>query len=283
MTNIDGKICENSEAQIALTNRGYMYGDMVFETIKVIKGKILFWEDHYFRLMASMRIMRMEIPMSFTLEFLQEEILKTIKSANLNSETARIKITVARLSEGYYLPSNNTEVVYSISVEPLANETYAIPHLTYEVELYKDNYVAPSILSTLKTNNKALNVLASIYANENGYDNCLLLNTEKQVIEGTNANLFLVKDNRIKTPPLTDGCLNGIMRKQISRILGQMANYEFEEASISPFELQKADELFLTNVISGIQPISKYRKKHYTTKVSVDLIEKLNKNLETQL
>ena len=132
------------------------------------------------------------------------------------------------------------------------------------------------MLSTLKTNNKAINVVGSIFASENGYQNCLLLNQEKRVVEALNGNLFLVKDQQIKTPSLKDGCLNGIVRKKLIGILGSLDKYQFEEAFISPFELQKADELFITNAITGIQPITKYRKKEYETKVAADLLGKLN-------
>ncbi|HCV82845.1 MAG TPA: aminotransferase class IV, partial [Zunongwangia profunda] len=120
------------------------------------------------------------------------------------------------------------------------------------------------------------NVLGGIFARENNYHNCLLVNEKKSVVEALNGNLFLVKGDRIKTPPLTDGALNGITRKQLVNMIKKLQEYNFEEVSISPFELQKADELFITNVIVGIQPISKYRKKEYTNTVAKDLLAKLN-------
>ena len=85
-------------------------------------------------------------------------------------------------------------------------------------------------------------ICIEIYANENDFDNCLVLNTNKSVIEALNGNLFLVKGDTIKTPPLEDGCLKGVMRKQILELLAKDVNLVVEEASISPFELQKADE-----------------------------------------
>ena len=119
-------------------------------------------------------------------------------------------------------------------------------------------------------------MLGGIFARENNYNNCLLVNEKKSVVEALNGNLFLVKGDRIKTPPLTDGALNGITRKQLVNMIKKLQEYNFEEVSISPFELQKADELFITNVIVGIQPISKYRKKEYTNTVAKDLLAKLN-------
>ncbi|MEM7380363.1 MAG: aminotransferase class IV, partial [Bacteroidota bacterium] len=129
----------------------------------------------------------------------------------------------------------------------------------------------------LKTANKAINVLGSIYAKENGYQNCLLLNSNKEVVEALHGNLFLVKGKTIKTPPLSSGCLNGIMRKQLIELFKGDDTYELEESAISPFELQQADELFITNVIVGIQPVSKYRKASYNSSLSAELIDRLNK------
>ena len=130
--------------------------------------------------------------------------------------------------------------------------------------------------STLKTNNKIINVVGSIFAKENDYQNCILLNHNKQVVEFLNGNIFMVKGTSIKTPPLKDGCLNGILRKKLIEVLGKLEDYTFEEASISPFDLQKADELFLTNSIVGIRSITKYRKKEFTNLVAKDLMGKLN-------
>jgi branched-chain amino acid aminotransferase len=275
MVNINGNTVKKEEASISILNRCFNYGDAVFETIKVSHNKVLFWEDHYFRLMASMRILRMEIPMNFTLEFLETEILNLIKSNNLSDKTVRIKLIVFRNSNGFYFPESN-DVNYVITSNTLSADFYQLSEENHVVDLYKDHYISADLLSTLKSTNRVLNVIGSIYAKENDLDNCLLLNTNKHIVEALNANLFLVKDNVIKTPPLSDGCIKGIMRKQIIEIIKQMPDFKLEETSISPFELQKADELFLTNVIMGIQPITKYRKKEYDTKVSKNLLGKLN-------
>lgn len=274
MTNFNGTLLEEN-AILSTKNRGYAYGDMLFETIKFSGGKILFWEDHYFRLMASMRIMRMEIPMNFTMEFLENEIRKTLEANGFNKVTSRVKLTVHRNEGGFYTPSTNN-VSFIISANEIHDDFYLIKEGFYEVDLFKDYYVSPSLLSTLKTNNKALNVVGSIYAKENNLNNCLLLNTNKQVVEALNGNIFLVKGNTIKTPPLNDGCLKGVMRTQLLNMVKDLPDFELIEASISPFELQKADELFVTNVIVGIQPVSKYRKKRFSAEVAKSLVQKLN-------
>ena len=280
MVNFNGNLVSNSEAKISITNRGYKYGDALFETIRVVSGKALFLEDHYFRLMASMRIMRMDIPMNYTMEFFDEEIIKTVEANNFDGNFARVRLNVDRGDGGKYMPNKNTKINFSIVAETLDSPFY-LSHTfqDYIVDLYKDFYVAPGLLSSLKSNNKAIQIIGSVYAEENGWKNCLILNTNKSIIEALNGNLFLVKGNSIKTPPLEDGCLKGVMRKQILSLLQNNPNYNIEEVSISPFELQKADELFITNTIVGIQSIGQYRKKKYNNTVAEDILKSLNVKL----
>lgn len=273
--NFNGEILPETENYINHENRGLRYGDALFEAIRVSGDKIFFWEDHYLRLMASMRILRMEIPMEFTMEFLETEILKTVASNGLTNSTARIRLTVFRNNGGLYLPETN-KISYCIEANVLPSPFYVFDEENYEVELFKDFYVNADMISTLKTNNKIINVLGSVFAKENDYANCILLNHNKQVVELLNGNIFMVKGMSITTPPLKNGCLNGILRKKLIEILGKLENYELQVASISPFDLQKADELFLTNSISGIRSITKYRKKEFMNTIAKDLIGKLN-------
>jgi branched-chain amino acid aminotransferase len=260
MINFNG-ILQDSDTNLLDQNRGFLYGDGVFETLKIVDGKILFFEDHYFRLMAAMRIVRMEIPMNFTLEYLEEQVLSLVKK-NKIEQSARARITVYRNNGGFYLPTNNT-VSFLIQTSGIESPVYSISEKEYEVDLYKDFYIPKQLLSTLKTTNKMIHVTGSIYAKENDLDNCILLNDSKNVVEALQGNLFMRMGNRLITPPISEGCLNGIMRKQILSLAKKETNLEVLEQVISPFDLQKADELFVTNVIRGIQPITKYRKKEF--------------------
>lgn len=275
MVNLNGTLTKNNY-QIATNNRGFAFGDAVFETMRVVKGKIIFWEDHYFRLMAGMRIMRMEIPMTFTMEFLEAEILKTAEATGLQESQARVKLSVYRESEGFYTPVSN-DIGYVIAVQKLEEDQYLLNTTPYRVDIFKDYPVAPGLLSTIKSNNRAINVVGSIYAQENDLDNCILINSNKQVVEALNSNLFLVHGKIVKTPPILDGCIKGIIRQQLIEIIKGMEDYELEESSISPFEIQRADELFLTNSITGIRPVTAYRKKEFTTKLAGLLVEELNR------
>lgn len=276
MINFNGNIAAQDDS-ILTQNRAFLYGDGVFETLKIVNNKILFLEDHYFRLMASMRVVRMEIPMNFTMEYFEEQVLSLVVQKGI-SESARARITVFRNDGGLYLPKTN-EVSYLIHATPLKNTFYSLNEGEYEVDLYKDFYITKQLLSSIKTTNKMINVTGSIFAHENGLANCILVNDTKNVVEALQGNLFMVVGKKMITPPISEGCLNGIMRKQILALAKKVEGIEVLEEIISPFDLQKADELFLTNVITGIQPITKYRKKEFTSNLAHLLVQKLNESI----
>ena len=276
MINFNGGIVSKDTSLLA-QNRAFLFGDAVFETVKIIDSKILFLEDHYFRLMSSMRVIRMEIPMNFTMEYLEGQILTLARRKNL-THSSRARITVYRNDGGYYLPQNNT-ISFLINIENLVEKRYIISQKEYIVDLYTDFYVTRQLLSSIKTTNKIINITGSIFASENGLDNCLLLNDSKNVIEALQGNLFMLKGVTLTTPPISEGCLNGVMRKQILALARKIENLEVVEGVISPFDLQKADELFITNVIKGIQPITKYRKKEYSTDFARTVLQKLNDSI----
>jgi len=273
MINFNGTLYD-SEKQISVFNRSFLYGDGVFETLKIVNNKILYFEDHYFRLMASMRILRMKIPMNFTLEFLQSEILTLVNKTQIQN-SSRARLTVFRVDGGYYLPTDNN-ICYTITATYEENKSYKLNSNEIIVELYKDFLVSKNLLSTLKTNNKILHITASIFAKENNYNTCLLLNENKNIVEAINGNIFICFNDSIITPPTTEGCLNGVMRKQIIKIINEIGELEVIERPISPFELQKADEMFYSNIIIGIQNITTYRKKEFSNKKSKLILDRLN-------
>jgi branched-chain amino acid aminotransferase len=270
MVNFNGELLFEENVKLSLDNRGFKYGDAIFETLKVSNKKLIFWEDHYFRLMASMRMLRMKIPMEFTLEFLEQEILKTVAVQD-EASSFRVRLNVYRKDGGLYTPKTN-EIDYLIDVK---ENTYQTKN-SYIVDVFKDFYSYSGLLSTIKTNNRMVNTLASIYAKENDLDNCVLINEKKGVVEVTNANIFILKGNIIKTPALTEGCIKGIVRNKVIEIIAKNKEYTLEETNISPFEIQKADEVFITNAVIGIQAITNYKKKAFTT----DFSSKISKSLK---
>lgn len=270
MINFNGELLFEENVKLSLENRGFKYGDAIFETIKVSNNRVIFWEDHYFRLMSSMRMLRMKIPMEFTLEFLEQEILKTVAVQD-TAISFRVRLNVFRKDGGLYTPKTN-KIDYFIDAK--AN-TYATKDI-YTVDIFKDFYSYSGLLSTIKTNNRMVNTLASIYAKENELDNCVLINENKGVVEVANANIFILKGNVVKTPAYTEGCIKGVIRTKVIEIITKNEDFTIEETTISPFEIQKADEVFITNAIMGIQAVTNYKKKTFTTSFS----NKISKSLK---
>jgi len=275
MVNFNGNILTDDSLFLNHRNRGLLYGDALSETLRAKNAKTILWEDHYLKLMASMRILRMEIPMNFTMEFLEDQVLMTLHKNGLENDAALVDIFIFRDSDGKILPESN-EIAFYIEVRKLNSSEYILRNSAYEVELFKDFYLSADMLSTLATNNKMLNVVGSIFAAENDLNDCLLLNHQKMVVGSLVGNLFLIVNDTVITPPLTDGCANNVMRDKIIKVLIDSDDFEFEENSISPFELQKAEELFIVNIEEGLIPITKYRKKEFATTNCKKVLEILN-------
>jgi branched-chain amino acid aminotransferase len=268
------EVFDQKSLAIDLENRGLNYGDGVFETLKYARGRINFWEDHYFRLMEGMRILRMEIPMTFSPEYLQEQLKKCLAANQLQDKSARLKLLVTRKAGGYYTPQTQ-EVDFLITAKPLGHEAYSLNKTGLKIDLFKDYYKSASLLSSIKSTSAQLYTVASTFRQENNLDECLLLNHQKEVCEAISANLFLVSGNDLITPPLSTGCLKGIIRKKILAFAPKMG-FNVREEAFSPFQLQKADEAFLTNTIKGIQWIKQYRKKQFALNQTHKIVQRLN-------
>lgn len=275
MLNYNGNFID--QTNLSFSNRAFLYGDSVFETIKVVKNKVLFWEEHYLRLMSSMRILKIEIPNEFTPDYLESQIKKTISSIS-ELFTGRVRLTVFREGEGLYLPKSNQA---SFVINSFQNEVFSFEtkFKTYKVDIYKDYLIQSNLLSNLKTSNRLINVIGSIYAKENGLDNCILLNENKLVTEFLNGNIFLVKDNVVKTPPIKSGCLNGVMRNKIIELINKIPLLEIFEKDFSAYEIISSQEVWVSNSISGIIPVSQYRNKQFGNSIAKKVLDLLNREI----
>ena len=277
MLNFNGDI-QNRTEKIFL-NRAFLYGDSVFETIKVVKNKILFWEEHYLRLMSSMRILKIEIPNTFTPEYLEDQIKKTNFSIS-KLFSGRVRLTIFRDGGGFYTPKSNEScfVIKSSENDKIFFET---EFKEYKVDIYKDYFIQSNLLSNLKTNNRLINVLGSIYAKNNGLENCILLNDQKLVAEFLNGNIFIVKENIVLTPPLGSGCLGGVMRNKIIESITGIPLIEVKEENFSAYEIISSQEIWVSNCISGIIPVTEYRNKQFGNSLARKVTDLFNNEISS--
>lgn len=256
--NVGGLIVEKENATVSIQNRAFFNGDSVKEVLRVVHGEIVDWEDHYFNLMASMRIFRMNIPLSFTPEFFQEQIHQVIKANEVTN--GKITFFVYRQANVHLVDAS---IDYIVRVDPCENawEYYNQPS---EIDVYKDYAINPSFYALVNAQ-KPEEYIAEIYQLENDYADLILLNPNKRMARTLKGSIYILKDGIIKTPKAEEGVITSVMRNNFIKKLKQSDSYEVEELEIFPFEIQKADELFVLIDGEGILSITQNRKKIYTT------------------
>ena len=270
----NGKILEESHFKINYNNRYFLYGDGFFETIKILKGKPVFWDDHYFRIMGSLCMLRMNIPSYFNSEYLYNNIQKLLDVNKSCSDSSRIRILFYRDSDGFYLPDTQS-FSFIISVKPLDSELYSFNKKGISVDVFNQYKLNSCELNSLKTTNRVLNVLASIYSKENFLDDVIILNDQNNIVEFTSGNIFLILNNQLITPPLKSGCINGIIRRKILSFKNFL-DLEIIEKDVKKVDLFNAKELFFTNVIFGLKWVSNFREISYKESYSKLILKKIN-------
>ena len=277
--NLNGEFCDSQAPVLTHLNRGFLYGDALFETMHANGTQIQFFDDHIERLMEGMKKLKMILPESFITKSIEKQIIKLLRK-NRHLKGARIRLTVFRNEGGKYTPQTN-EISYLIDSEKLPYDQYELNKKGLQIDLFSELKKPLNYLSNLKTTNDLIFVLAGDFKKEHNLDECILINQKNEVCEAISSNVFLVKDNIIKTPPRNSGCLNGIMRKKIIEYANSLGMKISKDYPIAPQELLECDEIFLTNTIKGIQWVGGFRQKRYFKTNAQKLIQKLNE--ETSL
>lgn len=249
-------------------NRGFLYGDGFFETICVRKGKILWWDKHFERIKQSCELLEFETE---TLE--DEEYWKKYLEIQIpnDEQDYRLRVNFYRAGAGFYTPEKNKFETY-IELSPLTITPYQWNDKGLSLGIYPDIQRLALPISTVKTTNALPSVLASIYKKKQGYDEVILLNNWARVAETAAHNIFVLIDDEWKTPALSEGCINGVMRKNMIEWLSA------EETELEVEDLSEAEEIFLTNVVNGLHWVSSFEGIKYNKTASIEafkiLVEK---------
>jgi branched-subunit amino acid aminotransferase/4-amino-4-deoxychorismate lyase len=255
--NNNGVMIPADSYSIRSGNRGHIYGDGLFESIRIINGRPINLDNHLKRLSEGMKVLRMNVPQQFSLSFFEEEIQNLCAQNNIE-KGGRVRLSIDRKQGGFYMPHNN-DVEYFIEANSLPNNRFLLNEAGYKIDQFEDMKKQINLLSSFKTKNGLLYIMAKLRARETGLDDLLIQNDRMGIIEGGSANLFIVSNGVLYTPGLDSGCLGGTMRMQIIN-LALSHNIKVYECNISPQNLLVADEVFLTNAIEGIIWVSSYRK-----------------------
>lgn len=262
--NHNGRLLEEDVPVINAANRGLRYGDGVFETMRLTNGQVQLSELHFERLFQALDLLQFRITPNFSMKYLTEQIL-FLCTKNRLLASARIRLNVFRKDGGLYdLVDHTPDFVieaWDLVEGHLLNESGLV------IDVHSLARKSCDVFSNLKSNNYLPYTIAALYAKQNKLDDCLILNTNERVCDATIANVFCIRDNVIYTPPLSEGCVAGVMRRHLLQILPQKG-YSVEEKPLAIGDLHDADELFLTNAISGIRWVETFQNKLYTNTFS---------------
>ena len=269
----NGNFFDEADALFGKINRAFLYGDYISESVKVANGNPLLWEEHYFNLMASMRIFRMKIPMNFTQEFFEDEIRKLLKENQVSN--AKVQIIVYRNADrDDQLTQSSVSFLIEILEENNSAE-YVWRNQPSEIEIFKDYTVNPSFFTQVNSH-KPEEIIARAFMQENEYDDLVLLNPDKRIARTILGIPFLIQGNHIKTPKIEEGGIRSVTRNHLCKLIANSENFTLEETEIFPFELQKTDEVFICLESEGIFSIHQNRKKSYLTEKTKEIFELLN-------
>jgi len=272
--NYNGKITDADTPIFTTKNRAFRYGDALFESIRMLDGRLPFLRYHYERLGRGMDVLGFDIPTHFSIIFFENEIKKLTQT----NDNYRIRLTVYRNDGGLYTPENNTPI-YLIEAEQITDNQFTVNEEGLNIGIYPDFKLPLSPLANLKTSNSLPYVLAAQFCQKNNWDDCLMLNQAGRIAETFKANVFFVKNDTIYTPSLGEGCIDGVMRKVVIEILQEM-KMEVIETQISTEKLSEFDAIFITNSTRGVQWISRiFDIKNYDKILVDEIVEQLNCHL----
>lgn len=270
---LNGEEKNANELLFSSQNRSFRYGDGLFESMRMINGKLCYPQKHLQRLMNGVQLLQLRLPDNFVSLSL-EEWCRKLAEQNGISGSARVRLSVFRNDGGYYMPQTN-DASWLLEMWSMDHDHYHINDKGLSVELFQEIRKPVNKLSGLKTANAQLYVLASLYAQKMNVDDAILINQNGNVIEATGSSLFAVKNGVLYTSPLSEGCVAGVMRSAIMEI-AQANRIAVYEVPLPLSVLLNSDEIFLTNAVRGIQWVGAYRNKRYFSNTAKKLQELLN-------
>jgi branched-subunit amino acid aminotransferase/4-amino-4-deoxychorismate lyase len=265
---------------IPATHRGFLYADGLFETIRCLDGQALHLHLHYQRLTLGLKAYKIEMPEAWTESKIHEDI-KALLRANQLLDGARVRLTATRRSPGYYTPAENgLDVV--MEAKPLVRRLFKLNEAGLNVDVFPHMNLTPDKLSGFKNLASTLFVQSGLYAKAQGLDEALIQNDNLHFIESTSSNIFLVAGGVLYTPGLDTGATAGVMRTVVINTAIELGLRVYE-CRISNQNMMAADEVFLTNAITGIRWVVGYRSKRYYNTTATRLLEHVSAGAEAQL
>ncbi len=270
--NYNGNIFNENEPLFPASNRAFRYGDAFFESMVMFNKKIPLLEFHWSRVVFTADVLSAVLPARMDESYMEHQVLD-LASVNEGVINARVRIQFFRKGGGLYLPEDNS-LGFVISMDKIPNSRFETGE-GLKIGVREDCYKTVSMISDLKSSNALTYVIAAQFAQAEGWDECIFLSDEEHICEAIHSNVFLVKGDKLITPTLDSGCVNGVMRSYIMALM----EADVEERDIKAAELLEADEILLVNAVKGVQWVKEYREKTYGNKKAVEITAFLNKSL----
>lgn len=245
---------------ITSQNRSFRYGDGLFDTLRIHEGKMLHAGFHFERLLAGMRLLQLNVPAFFSLQYFTDTVNELLLKNSI-LQNARIRLMFFRGEQSIY-EIENAPANFLIEAFPL-HEKLQLNEKGLLADIFPDGQKSCDKFSNLKSNNYLTSLMALRFAAQNNLDATIILNTFERICESAIANIFIVKDGMLFTPQLSEGCVAGVMRRWMLENL-PLRNIKIEESQLSLEDLLSADELFLTNSIQPVRWIKHFRNKIYS-------------------
>lgn len=274
-------ICYNgdiipSKPIISIQSSTLKNGEGLYEVMRTWGTRILFFDLHYNRLRESMKILNMNVE-SLPSKTEIENSVSRLLYRNKYLIAAKLQLTLFYPSEQITNHTNNID--YTIEPNPIGNGKYESNAKGAIIDLYKPNLLYPTTLTSLKSTSRLLNSVAARYAHANRLNDCIILNNNKKIVGATASNIFIYKNETLFTPPLADGCINGIMRSQIIDIACENGIEVCTTTSLTESDLADAKEVFLTNTVKGVEWVIAYRNCRYFSRLAKTITRLLNRKV----
>jgi branched-chain amino acid aminotransferase len=257
--NVNGKVYPAGTPVITADNRGFRYGDGLFETMKVRKFQIRNQAFHFDRLFEGLSLMKFVLPAFFSRDYLAEQVIRLCQRNN--HPTARVRLSLFRGDGGLYDAENHFPN-FLIQTWPLSGEKETLNENGLVVGIYHDAVKSIDRFSNLKTKNFLPYFMGALHAQEQKWNDAIILNSQGNVCDSTVANIFLVKGDRVITPALSEGCVKGVMRRTLLAVLAE-AHMEVAEETVSVNALLEADEVWFTNAMQPLRWVGSCEERTY--------------------
>lgn len=269
----NGKFFPEDTPVFGADSRGFKFGDGLFETMKCVNSNIILLDEHIERLWHGMYILKFDLPKHFTTSYLKDQLdslLKKNKQVN-----ARIRLTIIRGKGGIFDPEN-LYPNYIIQSWLLATNTSTLNVNGLQLCIYREALKSIDSFSNVKHNNFLPYSMAALYAKSMQCNDAVILNSEHRICETSIANIFMIKNGIVTTPPLSEGCIAGVMRHFIIKQLKNI-NVVCIEKDFLQADLMEADEVFVSNSMYNIRWVAAIGDIEFSNQLTSQIFARLQK------